>query len=83
LLVATRADGPTEADVRRHAAAAGLRIVSPGLSFDNVDGAREFSCEVRWRARSGEDEQSAFVGTLAQLPGVTRITWTPRGAPRS
>ena len=81
LVLTTRADGPTEADVRQRAAAAGLRVVSPGLAFDNTGGAREFSCEVRWRARSDDDDQSAFVGALAQLPGVTRVAWTTRGAP--
>ncbi|MDR3638104.1 MAG: MgtC/SapB family protein [Isosphaeraceae bacterium] len=81
LVVNATASGPTEADVRREAAAASMRIISSGMVLDKSQETRELCCELRWRGLASEDRQTPFVESLAQWPGVSRVQWTPRGLP--
>ena len=81
LVLSASHDGPTEDDLRRYSAAAGIRVVHVGLSYNNAARTHELRCELHWRAKTGEDPHPALVRTLAQLPGVLRVQSTPLGMP--
>jgi putative Mg2+ transporter-C (MgtC) family protein len=73
--------GVTDDDVRKKIRLADYRIVSLGMTRDNVEQRRELVCELRWRARSDDTQEPAFLDELARLPGVSRMKWSPEDAP--
>ncbi len=67
--------------VRKRVFLAGFEIVSLGVTHDNVDQCRELSCEVRWHERPDDVREPALLDELVRLPGVSKLKWSPQGAP--
>jgi putative Mg2+ transporter-C (MgtC) family protein len=81
LIVITRADGPTESEIRRRILATGYHISSLAVAYDAGRQRWQVRCMLEWRSRSTEADQPALFEELARLPGVARLRWRPEGMP--
>lgn len=68
-------------DVREKIVAPGFEIVTFGVSQNNVEQSRELTCELRWRERAAKPREPSFVDDLTGMPGVSKLKWSPLGAP--
>jgi putative Mg2+ transporter-C (MgtC) family protein len=68
-------------EIRSRIQLARFQIVSLGMMHDNVEQVRELSCEVRWHDRTNEAREPAFLEEFVRLPGVSKLKWSPQGAP--
>jgi putative Mg2+ transporter-C (MgtC) family protein len=78
LVVVTRADGPTPADVRLLLQRSGFRISRFSEMYINTDDRlRKMRCNVRWRGLRHDTAVPPAVAGLANAQGVLRLQWRP------
>jgi putative Mg2+ transporter-C (MgtC) family protein len=79
LTVAVGRDGPGEGEIRRLILDSAFQIVTTGSRYDHGDERREWTCELRWRARADETGEPEFLRVLEQRNGVSSLCWRPQG----
>jgi putative Mg2+ transporter-C (MgtC) family protein len=77
LAVTVNLNGPGEDEISRLLQQAGYKILSWSIGYANDVSVREYSCELRWRGSPMEMQPPAFLKSLAQLSGVTKLAWKP------
>jgi putative Mg2+ transporter-C (MgtC) family protein len=76
--VAARRDGLSEAELRRRLEAAGQRIVSWSVTYEDAARRYEARAELEWRGYDADrGREPAFLKTLAEDPAVLRAQWRP------
>jgi putative Mg2+ transporter-C (MgtC) family protein len=81
LTLTSSLDGPTAEALRTDLLGRGFHISSSGVSLDKDQGRWTLSFEVHWRSWPTDPLPPALVKDLSELPGVTRLTWSPQGLP--
>ncbi len=77
LIVATRADGPDERQIRTDLLAADFRILRTAATYTPDKHLTRLHCEVQWRAQRSDSRTPTIVERLVRLPGVVRVQWRP------
>jgi putative Mg2+ transporter-C (MgtC) family protein len=79
LTIVTDASGPSEEEIRGVVQGAGFRISASSLTATLGGDAQELSCDLQWRAKSGETQVPDFVRGLTARAGVARVAWAQQG----
>jgi putative Mg2+ transporter-C (MgtC) family protein len=77
LCIATSAEGPDENEIHTVVKSDDFRVLSCGYVSGEDSGQREFSYELRWRAKARDTKIPDFVRQLGARQGVIRVAWTP------
>lgn len=81
LIVTIDAQDISDQRIRQTICQSGFKIVSFGVTQDNVEQFREISCDVHWHESAGKHREPVFVGEFARMSGVKKLRWTPVAAP--
>ena len=76
LILTSKAEGPSEEDVRRQLSAARFQIVSLAI-VEVVSGIRRLHCVLQWRAPSQDLQTPSVIQNLRCLRGMMRMEWRP------
>jgi putative Mg2+ transporter-C (MgtC) family protein len=77
LTISIGSDGPEEKEIAGILEQHGRKAVSWTVNYAKETQTRDFSCEVRWRAKPGKAETPEFVKVLAERSGVKTVGWKP------
>lgn len=77
LFLTTGTAGPTESDVRRLLAEAGIHVRSCAVSHDIQRDHHRLRFELRWRAHGDTIDTPPIVAQLAQQDGILQLDWRP------
>jgi putative Mg2+ transporter-C (MgtC) family protein len=77
LAITVGMNGPDEDEISRLVQEADFKILSWSVSYENEVPAREYNCAIRWRGYLSATQPPAFLKSLAQLSGVTKLAWKP------
>ena len=69
--------GPSEEEIFGVMTQAGYKVISQSITFAHDAGSREYTCNVRWRAKPVENRTPSFLEPLARLPGILKLAWKP------
>jgi len=80
LVVRSALDRATEQDIHKILLAAGFEVIEASMTYDTAEQRQEIRCELRWRAFPNDTRQPSFLIELAQVPGITKVDWSPRAS---
>jgi putative Mg2+ transporter-C (MgtC) family protein len=68
-------NGPTEKDITNAVVAAGFRVASLSVVYEQVTSLREVHCLVKWQCQYGEIQPPVFVTELANRKNILKVAW--------
>jgi putative Mg2+ transporter-C (MgtC) family protein len=65
-------------DLRARLAPEGVKISSCAFAYSPEARSRELNCDLQWTARADDHKTPPVIHSLAHLPGIVRLSWTPQ-----